>query len=149
MIIQLIDTNGDPIGTYDTTSGRGAAYNPLDQQLADDIAQQWLDSGYGAQVAAEQATGNAVTAFVAADAAAASAIPIAGNTLPSDPIAAGLDIAKIYRTAQGVLYKYQATGQMQNGRPVYQPVQYTPGAFGNISPWMIAAAAALALLALS
>lgn len=134
MNIPLFDVEGSVIGTYDTVTGQGTATNFLDQPLADDIAAQWFAVGYGQDAATSQA--------------AASATPYAGNSLPADPIAAGLDVAKIYRTAQGVLYKYQAQRQT-SGAVQYVPVQYQPGLFGNISPMMIAAGAALLLLALS
>lgn len=151
--IALIDSSGNEIGQYWPDTGAYSVYADADPEVAAYIAEEWKAVEYMNPQA---------TAFEADYPVGAPISPwggqtitvktVAGNAPPTNPLQAGIELAKIatsvVRVASGAMYQYQ-----KNAQGTYTPVRYVPGVTplggGSNSMLMWAALAALAIVALS
>lgn len=129
--VPLYDAEGTVIGTFDTSTGEGTAYNALDSALATDLAAQWRSVGFNMQAPGFGVTRPDVIDFV-------------GSALPDQP-ATFADAAKIFRNAAGAMFQYKKMTDPQTGAQIYRAMPYQQS---SISPLMLAAIAGAAILLL-
>jgi len=130
-MVPLYDADGTVIGTFDTTTGAGTAYNALDQALASDLAAQWAAVEFNMQAPGFGQTRPDVINFV--------------GTTPPDQTGTFADANKIFKNAAGALFQYKRMTDPATGAQIYRAAPYQQT---GMSPLMIAAIAGIALLIL-